>query len=165
MIDGKSRANQTKWRKSLFSEMKFDFIVDEPLVVCIQRLETSDEKPLIWPRFTIKVTGLNAENGRFSISQSRRMGSIEATGHLERITESSTRISGEIRTSFLVLVGVIIFALAIVVYSVIQGDVSSLCFAGGGIIVIAVGCVYELIAQYYAKLSLYTFLRHLFPKP
>ncbi|MEP7288040.1 MAG: hypothetical protein ABI947_19985 [Chloroflexota bacterium] len=147
---------------SFLRALPFSFVVNEPLIKCAEVLAGKHELRFIGSSHIVKIEVSDEKAYRFSVEQPRRIISIKATGYLTGISGISTQISGEISSDFTVIILSMVFAIGLLIFAVLSVGVSVLCVGLLGFLIFGVGVTIELISQYYAKLSLYTFIKRAF---
>ncbi len=149
-------------RSSLFTPLTFDLTINRPLRDCLDQLQTENERLAPWLRYNVNINGSDGRLLAFSLIKERRTIPIHVNGYFEVLTDSSTRLVGEIRAIFSPLILILCFCLIIVlIVLTTQPAPGSLCFAGLGCFILTIGAIMELVTYHYARLSVFTFIKRL----
>jgi hypothetical protein len=153
---------QPTFLSALFTPLVLDIILNMPLKDCLAHLQTKNEQMAPWIKYTISVTHVNEYSAAFSLLKPRRTIPIAANVLLEALNDVSTRLSGEIKADFLPLTLMLGFGLIILLFVLLTQQIpANFCGAGLAFFILSIGAIIELITQYYAKLSIYTFFKRL----
>jgi hypothetical protein len=91
----KQKSGQVNW---LLLPVRMEFVAPLPLDACITRLRQRDQHGWTFPKVPVEIAPVNDDATEFRIQSQGRLATLEADGILERWDESSTLVTGTIRT-------------------------------------------------------------------